>query len=117
MIPEYKGMTRRGIAWWGNEIRDNTTAPETDEEYIKEFLGIFGIEPYTGDKTGTVIIMPYINSETLLANNRIDYADELEEHYNKAIETAPASEKQRLYDVYSAIAKLVGVEDMVEFAK
>lgn len=81
MIPEYKGMTRRGIAWWGNEIRDNTTAPETDEEYIKEFLGIFGIEPYTGDKTGTVIIMPYINSETLLANNRIDYADELEEHF------------------------------------
>ena len=49
--------------------------------------------------------------------DRKQCADELEEHYNEAMETVPASEKQRLYDVYSAIAKLVGVEDMVEFAK
>ena len=44
-------------------------------------------------------------------------ASELEEHYNEAIETAPAAEKQRLYDVYSAIAKLIGVDDIVEFTK
>ena len=81
MIPEYKGMTRRGIAWWGNEIRENTTVPVTDEAYIDKFLSIFGIKPYTGDKTGTVIVIPYINSEMLLANNRIDYTDELEEHF------------------------------------
>lgn len=81
MIPEYKGMTPRGIAWWGERVRENTTVPVTDETYIKDFLSIFGISPYTGDKTGTVIIIPYINGETLLANNRIDYADELEEHF------------------------------------
>lgn len=80
MIPEYKGMSRRGIAWWGETIRENTTIPVTDEKYIKQFLDIFGIKPYTGDKTGTVIVIPYINTDTLLANNRVDYADVLDEH-------------------------------------
>ena len=80
MIPDYNGMTPRGIAWWGNEIRENTTIPVTDENYINKFLGIFGITPYSGTKTGTTIIIPYINSDTLLANNRIDYTDELDEH-------------------------------------
>lgn len=80
MIPEYKGMTKRGIAWWGETIRENTTIPVTDEKYISQFLNIFGIEPYSGDKTGTVIIIPYISKDTLLANNRIDYADVIDEH-------------------------------------
>lgn len=80
MIPEYKSMTRRGIAWWGNETRENTTIPVTDENYINNFLDIFGITPYKNTETGTTIIIPYINEETLLANNRIDYTDELEEH-------------------------------------
>lgn len=80
MIPEYKGLTRRGIAWWGETIRENTTVPVTDEKYIKQFLDIFGIKPYTGDKTGTTIIIPYIAPDTLLANNRVDYADVLDEH-------------------------------------
>lgn len=80
MLPEYKGMTRRGIAWWGENIRENTTVPVTDENYINKFLGIFGISPYTRDKTGTTIIIPYINRDTLLANNRIDYTDVLDEH-------------------------------------
>lgn len=82
MIPEYKGMTRRGIAWWGESVRENTTVPITDEAYINRFLEIFGISPYTGDKTGTVIIIPYINRDTLLANNRIDYTDVLDEHFS-----------------------------------
>ena len=80
IIPEYKGMTRRGIAWWGETIRENTTVPVTDDKYISQFLDIFGITPYTDDKTGTVIIIPYINTDTLLANNRVDYADVLDEH-------------------------------------
>lgn len=80
MIPEYKGMARRGIAWWGDTIRENTTIPVTDGKYISQFLDIFGIQPYSGDKTGTMIVIPYINKGTLLANNRIDYADVLDEH-------------------------------------
>ena len=80
MIPEYKGLTRRGIAWWGETVRENTTVPVTDEKYIKQFLDIFGIKPYTGDKTGTAIVIPYITPDTLLASNRVDYADVLDEH-------------------------------------
>ncbi len=82
MIPEYKGMTRRGIAWWGKTIRENTTVPVTDESYIDKFLDIFGIAPYTGDKTGTMIVIPYINRDVLLANNRIDYEDVMGEHFS-----------------------------------
>lgn len=80
MIPEYKGLTRRGIAWWGETIRENTTVPVTDEKYIERFLDIFGIKPYTEEKTGTTIIIPYISPDTLLANNRVDYTDVLDEH-------------------------------------
>lgn len=80
MIPEYKGLTKRGIAWWGETIRENTTVPVTDDKYINQFLSIFGVSPYVGNKTGTMIIIPYINTSTLLANNRIDYADTLDEH-------------------------------------
>ena len=82
MIPEYKGMTRRGIAWWGETVRENTTVPVTNEEYINKFLDIFGMKPYTGDKTGAAIIIPYINRETLLANNKIDYSDMIDEHFS-----------------------------------
>lgn len=82
MIPEYHEMARRGIAWWGKTIRENTTVPVTDEAYINDFLAIFGIQPYSGEKTGTVIIIPYIDSAALLSNNRIDYADELDEHFS-----------------------------------
>ncbi len=80
MIPAYKGMTRRGIAWWGQETgKENTTMPVTDEAYISDFLEIFGVDPYSGNETGTMIIIPYINSDELLANNRLDYSDELGE--------------------------------------
>lgn len=101
MIPEYKGMTRRGIAWWGTTIRENTTVPVTDEKYINQFLDIFGITPYTGDKTGTVIIIPYINEDTLLASNRIDYADVIDEHLSpywyKSLESYLRVSVQRWY--------------------
>ena len=47
MIPEYKGMARRGIAWWGRSISENTTVPVTYESDVRRFLDIFGIEPYS----------------------------------------------------------------------
>ena len=82
MIPRYKGMAKRGIAWWGEQVKENATVPVTDESYIENFLGIFGISPYTGEKTGTAIIIPYIDEKTLLDSNRVDYSDELEEHFS-----------------------------------
>lgn len=79
MIPSYKGMSKRGIAWWGRKVDENITEPITDEEYIHEFLNIFGIRPYQGEETGTTIIIPYIDEENLLANNRIEYLNDQEQ--------------------------------------
>ena len=75
MIPEYKGMSKRGIAWWGESTGENITQPVTDEKYISEFLDIFGIPEYSGDETGTTIIIPYIDREKLLISNRVEYLD------------------------------------------
>lgn len=75
MIPVYHDQAKRGIAWWGKKIDENVTEPVTDDTYISEFLKIFGVCEYTGDETGTTIIIPYINSDSLLANNQIEYLD------------------------------------------
>lgn len=79
MIPIYKGMSKRGIAWWGEKIGENVTQPITDAKYIREFLKIFGIEEYDKEETGTTIIIPYINSDNLLNNNRVEYLNDQEE--------------------------------------
>ena len=79
MIPDYEGMIKRGIAWWGEKTGKNTTQPVTDEAYIKKFLSIFGINEYSADETGTTIIIPYINTEELLRNNRTEYTNDQEE--------------------------------------
>lgn len=73
VIPLYKGQAKRGIAWWGHEVDENVTEPITDEEYIRSFLRIFNISTYDGDETGTMIIIPYIDSEKILSNNQVEY--------------------------------------------
>ena len=75
LIPAIPGKSKRGIAWWGQEIGSNKTKPVTDEQYIKEVLDIFDIEPYEGELTGTTIIIPYIDEQMLLKNNQIEYKD------------------------------------------
>lgn len=77
LIPPLNKKTKRGIAWWGEKIGENKTQPVTDEQYIHNILKIFGIEPYTGNSTGTMIIIPYIDEEKLLKSNQIEY------HYNE----------------------------------
>ncbi|MCI8670065.1 MAG: hypothetical protein HFI34_11205 [Lachnospiraceae bacterium] len=75
LIPALDGKSKRGIAWWGEEIGNNKTRPITDESYIKYILDIFGIKPYEQDKTGTTIIIPYIDEDVLLNHNQIEYKD------------------------------------------
>lgn len=57
-----------GRAWWGKEDpNDNTEIlPLTDEEEINEILGVFGVNPFGEEETGTSIIIPYINKEKLM---------------------------------------------------
>lgn len=75
LIPALPGKSKRGIAWWGQEIGANKTKPITDEQYIKQILRIFDMDPYDGDLTGTTIIIPYIDEDMLLENNQIEYKD------------------------------------------
>ncbi len=75
LIPALPGKSKRGIAWWGQNIGENKTKPITDEQYIEQILKIFNIDPYEGDLTGTTIIIPYIDEHMLLENNQIEYKD------------------------------------------
>ena len=75
LIPMLDGKSKRGIAWWGEEIGKNKTRPITDESYIEYILDIFGIKSYEQDKTGTTIIIPYIDEDVLLNHNQIEYKD------------------------------------------
>ena len=73
MIPVYQEQAKRGIAWWGEPAGENATQAITDEKTIEDFLKIFDITPYAGEETGTTIIIPYIDSDSLLKNNQIEY--------------------------------------------
>lgn len=76
VIPQYEHFPKYGIAWWGEELRENKTLPITDENYIREFLTIFGIPEFKGvNDIGTTIIIPYINESMLLKNNANEWDD------------------------------------------
>lgn len=71
--------SHRGLAWWGKKYEfesagrtETGTVPITDEYEIEEFLDIFGIKPFSGKKTGTAVIIPYIDEGRLLKNNISD---------------------------------------------
>lgn len=81
LIPAHKGYSKRGIAWWGERIGENKTRPITDETEIKKVLELFGISPYTGDKTGTTVIIPYIDIHKLLSDNIYEYGNSVEEKH------------------------------------
>lgn len=72
LIPAYEDKTKRGIAWWGKGKDKNVTCPITDEEEIRKILSYFNMQPYSGDTTGTSIIIPYIDEEALLKHNRTE---------------------------------------------
>ncbi len=82
IIPQYNGMLKRGIAWWGKSIGTNKTEPLTDEEEIEKVLSCFHIGTYSGTETGTTIIIPYIHEERLLHNNETEYLDMSEQPYH-----------------------------------
>lgn len=75
LIPKYKEYKKRGVAWWGKKVEENLTVAITDGKEIADVLDVFGLDPYTGNKTGTSIIIPYIDEEKLLKHNVMEYSD------------------------------------------
>ena len=56
-----------GKAWWGIKAEEDIL-PICDESIINGILDVFGLKPFTGDKTGTSIIVPYLDSDRLLGD-------------------------------------------------
>lgn len=72
IIPHKRGELSRGIAWWGQTDRKDktgqTTIPVTNENEINAFLKSFGLEPYGKNETGTLILIPFVDKNKLLAD-------------------------------------------------
>lgn len=60
-----------GAAFFGETCNDgiNNLRAITDNNYITDFLSIFNLRPFENDKTGTRIIIPYIDEKKVLYNN------------------------------------------------
>ena len=60
-----------GTAFFGERKEDgiNNLQAITNKNYIKDFLSIFKLNVLDGDKTGTTIIIPYIDEEKALNDN------------------------------------------------
>ena len=98
MIPDTEPL-RRGIAWWGDDkgrLGRKRPVPLTKESEINKLLNVFGFKPYQDDETGTAIIIPYIDEDSLLkeagsGGNGDSYSDppwmrNIEEYLNVAVQ-------------------------------
>ena len=96
---------RTGIAWWGSEHIDpnghKCAAPIKDCKSISEILSVFhGVEEYTGNQTGTTIIIPYLMTEYLLMEARRKYGDDgpiPELYYTKTLDNFLTHSIQKWY--------------------
>ena len=89
------GPDSTGVCFIGDEHEHEGKVmrwPVYDEERIQEFLGIFKIERFSEDSTGTKVIIPFINYQELLG--RRDYCgddlhwipDDFEDSFSMAIQ-------------------------------
>lgn len=80
---EYDGSNLTGVAWWGEYLPGNQhSSPITNSEKIHKILSIFGVKRYDGDVTGTRIIIPFIDEESIMDR----------------IQSGPSSMKRNFYD-------------------
>lgn len=72
IIPSDSDLPKRGIAWWGADAGDGTTIPITDQDEINKVLSIFNIDMFSGNQTGTKIIIPFIDEKQLLEKTVVE---------------------------------------------
>ena len=74
IIPKSVGKVPSGIAWWGQRVTPDSyeTIPITDEAMIRDILQSLSIEPFEGERTGTKIIIPFIDEQKLLIKHKIN---------------------------------------------
>lgn len=80
----------RGIAWWGEYAEDNGRIfPITDSQEIERILSVFGLKGYSGNETGTTVIIPYvrdIDEEKIIDDDALNFP--WESSYEDAISMA-----------------------------
>ncbi|QWI47736.1 hypothetical protein [Bacillus mycoides] len=74
IIPKSEGKVPSGIAWWGQLVASDShdTIPITDEAMIRDILHSLSIEPFEGERTGTKIIIPFIDEQQLLIKHEFN---------------------------------------------
>lgn len=84
----------RGIAWWGqtDSKAPDRTVPVTDTQTIAGILNVFGLSPYEGSDTGTVVIIPYTDESALLKET-ISLSEYTDENNDNGKEYIPAWKK------------------------
>lgn len=56
-----------GRAWWGRRTTEKRVIwPVVDHDEIRDFLSIFGLDPFSEDETGTSVIIPFVDEDELL---------------------------------------------------
>ncbi|MFI3211381.1 MAG: hypothetical protein R3Y64_10090, partial [Peptostreptococcaceae bacterium] len=67
-VTSIKVEDNRGIAFFGDLDNDDKAMPIYDENYIKTFLSIFNLDLYEGDQTGTMVIIPFFQTNIFINN-------------------------------------------------
>ncbi len=70
LLPAIDGH-KYGIAWWGDEVFPGAGKVREcrEQKTIGRVLESFGLKPYEGETTGTIIIIPFIDQNNLLSHN------------------------------------------------
>lgn len=61
-----KKPNNNGIAFFGELDVEDNSMPIYDDEYISNFLNTFNLELYNGKETGTMVIIPYFDTNTFV---------------------------------------------------
>src|SRR5690554_576612 len=61
----YDDNRQTGIVWWGELDKNDESIPTIDENKISKIMASLNVERFSGEETGTKIIIPYINVEQL----------------------------------------------------
>ncbi|SFL91140.1 hypothetical protein [Salibacterium qingdaonense] len=75
LLPSEGDGPKRGIAWWGVAKDSRQTIPLTDEQEIENVLQGLNITPFENDETGTSIIIPFIDENTLMKSARASHTE------------------------------------------
>lgn len=114
IIPSYNNERRpkTGIMWFGRKNNEfDQLNPVTNEEDIKQILEIFQLKAFDGDRTGTKVIIPFIDEKKLLNdtnkdNNALPWNDSVDKYIKVAVQRWYAPRLMNPFFKYNPYLKL-----------